>query len=215
MRALGVLAAQQSREGEGDAGFINTQSGDYIRAQCKFPGHSLLKTAAPQASRDQLPLILALGIFPLKEAPSLPLSFTSTTHPVHTQFHQCPSKRKVQSRNGAPPFLPFRLHAAGDGEPDFHKRATAALTLVALRPRVRRLTLSTLPPLPVAPRIYSQRFSSPAPPCSVASLIATTTPSPYEISPALLPHRRHFAAAATSHSYTLLSDRNSSAHSAR
>ena len=52
--------------------------------------------------------------------------------PPRTQSHQCPSKRKVQSRNGAPPFLPFWMHAAGDGEPDLHNRATAPLILVAL-----------------------------------------------------------------------------------
>lgn len=136
------------------------------------------------------------------------------THP-HAQSLQCPSKRKVQSRNGAPPFLPFWLHAAGDGEPDLHYKATAPLTLVALLPRIRPLTTSAPPPLPAAPRICSQRFSSPAPPCSVAPLIAPTTPSPREISSALLPHRRHFAAAAAGHSYTLLPKRNSSAHSAR
>src|SRR5271154_2783900 len=92
----------------------------------------LLTLAAPQAARDQVPLILALGqICPGSHPPRT----HAPTHP-RTQSHQCPSKRKVQSRNGAPPFLPFWMHAAGDGEPDLHNRATGPLTLVALLPQI-------------------------------------------------------------------------------
>jgi hypothetical protein len=59
----------------------------------------------------------------------------TTTHPPSH-----PSRRKVQSRNDAPPFLSFWLHAIGDGEPDLHNRAAAPLTLVALLPQIRPMT---------------------------------------------------------------------------